>query len=192
MPDDQPIASPDAPPGSGAAPVAVAEPAVVEPAGGTMGAGAVGAGAVDVPATDAVGPTDRSDADELAALRTQLAALQEEREAVDAIAAELEQAEARAEQLAVQLTETRTAQLAAHRRAVLAEHHGQLVEELVMGDSPEAIDASVELARAAYERVAGQLRQSAAATVPAGASPRGEPGVEHLSPFEKIAGALRR
>jgi hypothetical protein len=133
-----------------------------------------------------------ADAAEVAALQAQLAALQEEREAVDAIAAELQQADARAEQLQNELAEVRAAQLATHRRAVLAEHRGQLVEELVMGDSPEAIDASVELARAAYDRVAGQLRHQAAAVVPAGASPRGEPSPDHLSPFEKIAGALTR
>jgi hypothetical protein len=132
---------------------------------------------------------------ELEALRAQLAALQEEREAVEAIAAELQVADARAEQLGAELADARAAQLAAHRRAVLAEHRGQLVEELVGGDSPEAIDASVETARAAYDRIAGQLRQPALGgpvVVPAGASPRGESDLEQLSPFEKIAGALAR
>ncbi len=171
MPEDQPIATPESPPG------AAVEQATTR-SGGDEVTGNAGAGAADVA--------------ELEALRTQLVALQEEREAVEAIAIELQQADARAEQLRVELTEVRAAQLAAHRRAVLAEHRGQLVEELVMGDSPETIDASVELAQAAYARVAGQLRQQAAAVVPAGASPRGEPSADHLSPFEKIAGALRR
>jgi hypothetical protein len=111
---------------------------------------------------------------------------------VEAITAELQAADARVEQLRTELADVRSAQLTAHRRAVLAEHRGQLIEELVMGESPEAIDASLETARAAYDRVAGQLRQQAAAVVPAGASPRAEPSPEQLSPFEKIAGALAR
>jgi hypothetical protein len=152
----------------------------------------------DQPPTVPDGQEPGSSADteaELAALRAQLAALQEEREAIEAMAADLQEADARAEQLRGELADARAAQLAAHRRAVLAEHRGQLVEELVDGDSPEAIDASVEAARAAYDRIAGQLRQSASGgpvVVPAGASPRGEPGLDQLSPFEKIAGALAR
>ncbi len=166
MPEDQPpIAATESPPS-----IAIAQQ---EPAESTGDAGA-------------------GDAAELEALRAQVATLQAEREAVEAVASELQQAEARTDQLRAELAEARAAQLAAHRRAVLAEHRGQLVEELVTGDTPEAIDASVELARAAYDRIAGQLRQQAAAVVPASASPRGEPSVEHLSPFEKIAGALRR
>ena len=146
-----------------------------------------------VTSPDEVSPEEAPSEDgELVALRAQLAVLQEEREAVEAIAAELQAADTRVEQLRAELAGVRSAQLAAHRRAVLAEQRGQLVEELVMGDSPEAIDASVATARAAYDRVAGQLRQQAAAVVPAGASPRAEPSPEQLSPFEKIAGALRR
>jgi hypothetical protein len=147
-------------------------------------------------ALDGQDPVSEADAEaELEALRAQLLALQEEREAVETLAAKLQEADARAEQLHAELANARAAQLAAYRRAVLAEHRGQLVEELVGGNSPEAIDASVEAARVAYERIAGQLRQSGAGgpvVVPAGASPRGELGLDQLSPFEKIAGALAR
>jgi hypothetical protein len=132
---------------------------------------------------------------ELEALRAQLAALQEEREAVEVMAGELREAEGRAEQLRAELAEVRAAQLAAHRRAVLAENAGTVVAELVAGETPAAIDASVAAARAAYDRIAEQPRQAAAGgppLVPAGASPRGEPGLEQLSPFEKISGALAR
>lgn len=126
---------------------------------------------------------------ELEAARARLAELETEREAAQRVIAE---AAAQLERARAEAAEARAAQLAAHRRAVLAENAGALVEELVAGETPEAIDASVETARAAYERVAEQLRQQAAATVPTGAGARGEPGGEQLSPLEKIARALGR
>src|SRR5437762_60582 len=61
--------------------------------------------------------------------------------------------------------------LEAHRRAVLAEHRGQVIDELVVGSTPEEIDASVTVATAAYTRAVEAARAQLAATqVPPGAS----------------------
>lgn len=82
--------------------------------------------------------------------------------------------------------------LAAHRRALLAEQCGQVVEELVAGDSVEALDASVERARAAHARIVAAARTAQAATpVPVGNAARMGPRLEGLSPQAKIAAALR-
>ncbi len=85
----------------------------------------------------------------------------------------------------------RQALLAAHRRALLAENHGAIVEALVQGDSVEALDASVAQAREAHARIAAQLRAEAAAAVPVGNPSRAQPSLEGLSPQAKIAAALR-
>ena len=82
--------------------------------------------------------------------------------------------------------------VAAHRRALLAEHRGGLVEALVAGDTVEALDASVARARAAYAEVAAQLQAETAGAVPAGNPARAQPSYEALSPQAKIAAALRR
>ena len=82
--------------------------------------------------------------------------------------------------------------LAAHRRALLAEHAGQVVADLVQGDSVEALEASVERAREAHTRIADQLRVQAVAAVPAGNPPRSGPNFDDLSARAKIAEALRQ
>ncbi len=81
--------------------------------------------------------------------------------------------------------------LEAHRRALLAEHRGQVVEELVQGDSVEALERSVERAKAAHAQVAEELRSQAAGHVGAGNPGRAEPTYEALSPQAKIAYGLR-
>src|SRR5215213_2260382 len=82
--------------------------------------------------------------------------------------------------------------LATHRRALLAEQRGQMVEDLVQGDSIEALDAAVEPARAAHARIAAQVRASQAAlAVPVGNAARTGPRLDGLSPQAKIAAALR-
>ena len=66
--------------------------------------------------------------------------------------------------------EASAATLAATRRALLAEHAGQVVPELVTGETVEALAASVETARAAFSRAADAARATAAGqTVPTGA-----------------------
>ena len=84
-------------------------------------------------------------------------------------------------------------ELANLRRALLAEHSGQVVPELVRGDDEEALLASVEVAKQAYARALEVARTTIAGqTVPAGApSARTVPGAG-LSPLEMIASGLGR
>jgi hypothetical protein len=108
--------------------------------------------------------------------------------AVEASRQELEaaqQAAAAAEQRAVE----------AHRRALLAEHKGQVVDELLQGATVEELEASVETARAAYARVAEAARSAALQQlheerVPPSAGERGTSDLESLSPLNKIARGL--
>lgn len=102
----------------------------------------------------------------------------------EALAAQLTEAQAQAQRGQTQLVE-------AHRGMVLA-RNPDLVPELVQGATLEEIDASVEVARAAYARIVEAQRAQAAAMVPAGASPRSEPAAEELSPLAKITSALTR
>ncbi len=123
----------------------------------------------------------------------------EHQQALGAREARLAEQEAAIQALHTTL-DTRTAErdqaqrglLAAHRRALLAEHRGAVIEDLVQGDSVEALEASVARAREAHARVADQLRAEAAAAVPAGNPPRAQPSAEGLSPQAKIAEALRQ
>lgn len=83
--------------------------------------------------------------------------------------------------------------LQAYRRALLAEHRDAVIEELVQGASEAELDASLDVARAAYQRVAEQARQTTAAIqVPLGAPARQEDQPESLSPLDKIVRGLRR
>ena len=121
-----------------------------------------------------------------------------EQSALEQLRAQLQEREA-AIQALQQTVEARTAErerihqalLAAHRRALLAEHRGAVVEDLVQGDSVEALEASIARARGAHARIADQLRAQAAAAIPAGNPPRAQPSFEGLSPQAKIAAALR-
>lgn len=115
-------------------------------------------------------------------------------------AEELEQARARIVALEAELAAAREAAEAArrrgldhYRRALIAAHAGQLVEELVQGTSEEALDASVEVARAAYERIARLVRERLAEQqVPLGGGQRGLTDLESLSPLQKIARGLMK
>ena len=79
------------------------------------------------------------------------------------------------------------------RRALLAENPN-VIAELVQGDTAEALNASIETARAAYTRIAEAVasRTPVLPVVPAGASPRAEPEPETMSALQKITGALSR
>jgi hypothetical protein len=122
----------------------------------------------------------RGRADQLAA---DLQTVQVERDAHAARVAELEAAHGQAVSRG----------LDAHRRALIAENAGQIVEELVQGATEEALDASVELARGAFSRLSEGIRlQIAGERVPAGGGGRTEPDVERLSPLQKIAHGLGR
>ncbi len=79
-----------------------------------------------------------------------------------------------------------------YRVAVLA-RFPEVPQELVSGDSVEAVDVSLAAARGVVDRVRAQLEARAAAErVPAGAPPRSLADVASLSPGEKIAYALSR
>jgi len=83
--------------------------------------------------------------------------------------------------------------LQAYRRALLAEHRDEVIEELVQGASEGELEASLETARTAYQRVAEQARQTAGVThVPVGAPARQSEPPEALSPLDKIVRGLRR
>ena len=104
-------------------------------------------------------------------------------------AAALRQAHTQLEQ---QLAEAQADHRAAVRRALLAEHAGQVVAELVQGSTPDELEASLGPARQAFDRIANELRQQAAAMVPMGASASAAPSPEALSPMQKITHALSR
>jgi len=82
--------------------------------------------------------------------------------------------------------------LTATRRALLAEHAGRVVPELIAGDSAAALEASVETAAAAFARVAEVARAATAGQpVPAGAgSGRAAPVGAGMSPMDMIAAGL--
>jgi hypothetical protein len=92
------------------------------------------------------------------------------------------------------LAEAQALGLAHLRRALLAEHAGQVVPELVTGETEEALLASVDLARQAYGRALDAARATIAnQRVPAGApSARSAAASAGLSPLEMIESGLRR
>ena len=105
---------------------------------------------------------------------------------------QLEVARTSIQALSQQLADAANQQAEALKRAVIAENAGQVIPELVHGDNPEEIESSVTLARAAYQRIAEDLRAQAAAQVPTGASPIAPPPIEELSALQKITAALNR
>ena|SRR5215208_2698512 len=111
--------------------------------------------------------------------------------------ADLEAARARASELEAQLAAEQEARSAAesrgldaHRRALIAAHAGEIVDELVQGASEEALDASVGVAKAAYDRIRDLV--TTGQHVPPGATERGTGDLDNLSPLEKIARGLGR
>ncbi len=97
------------------------------------------------------------------------------------------------EGLRAELEQALARELASHRRALLAENAGRIVPELVAGSTAEELEASVEIARSAFEAArAATLAAVAATPVPAGNPVRQSPSVEGMSPLEKIAYGLKR
>lgn len=144
------------------------------------------------------------EASELSAARARIAELEAEvataaeraaqAEGLSGRVTELEAVADRVGELEGRLAAADAARLGAERARLLAEHRGTIVEELVRGDTPEALEQSVEAAAAAYGRIAEQVRgQLADAQVPAGGGVRTErAGTEGLSPLQKIAAGLGR
>lgn len=137
--------------------------------------------------------------DEIGALKAQVATATAERDAARIEAAQnAEDLRLLGETDQARINEAEKRVVDTHRRALLAEHRGHIVEELVAGATVEEIEASVTMASAAYNRTVEAVRaqlereRPTIPNVPAGASPRAEPEIESLSPLAKIAGALTR
>jgi len=78
------------------------------------------------------------------------------------------------------------------RRAWLAQHP-EVPEDLLEGETVEALEASLRRARALVERVRREVEaRLSRERVPPGAPPRQDPDLSVLSPREKIAQGLRR
>ena len=79
-------------------------------------------------------------------------------------------------------------------RALLLQANPEVPEELVAGDTVEAVEASFLAAREVVEKVRSRLeaRLAAEPRIGAGAPPRGAADLSALSPREKIAFALGR
>jgi hypothetical protein len=92
------------------------------------------------------------------------------------------------------LAEAQAVGLAHLRRALLAEHGGQVVPELVTGGDEASLLASVEVAHQAYERALETARVTIVGqAVPAGApSARMVTGAAGLTPLEMIESGLRK
>jgi hypothetical protein len=93
--------------------------------------------------------------------------------------------------------EARNAEIAAYRRALVAEHAKDgIIPDLVVGATREEVEASLPRAKAAFE----QARQAALSALVAQGVPIGNPAreaaqaaaVEELSPAAKIAYGLRQ
>ncbi len=103
-------------------------------------------------------------------------------------------------QLQVAQLETERAALKEHLALAVAKYRAQLLtaapevpEEMVAGDSVEAVDAAFSAARDLVERVRRKLEsQAAQVRIPAGAPARSQADLSGLSPREKIAYALSR
>lgn len=97
------------------------------------------------------------------------------------------------ERLKAELAEAQTRGLEAYRRALLAENSGRIVPEMVMGATAEEMERSLGAAREAFEAAkAAAMAEMATTQVPAGNPIRQGPGIETMSPLEKIAYGLKR
>lgn len=101
--------------------------------------------------------------------------------------------ESEIERLKAELAEAQTRGLEAYRRALLAENSGRIVPEMVMGATAEEMERSLGAAREAFEAAkAAAMAEMATTQVPAGNPIRQGPGIETMSPLEKIAYGLKR
>jgi chromosome segregation ATPase len=90
-----------------------------------------------------------------------------------------------------QIRESHSQAVARYREQVLVSNP-EVPGDLIKGESISELDTSLESARGVVEQVkAGIAAAAAAARVPAGAPLRTGPGIEAMSPREKIQYALR-
>ena len=93
--------------------------------------------------------------------------------------------------LEIQSLQSRLASATARYREALLAAAPEIPEELVVGESPEEVDASLAGARQMVERVRGRIEsQIAEERVPSGAPVRGAQEFSGMSSREKIAYAL--
>ena len=122
---------------------------------------------------------ERDAAAEQERLRAELAA------ATDAVAAF--EADAAAMRTEVEASDGRLREAASRYRELAIRAEPSLPPELIAGDSIDAVEASLETARAIAGRVRSQMEQETqAARVPAGAPARGGADLSALSPEQKI------
>ena len=137
------------------------------------------------------------------------AELEEEKEAKAAAKASLAEKDARIAELEASLSEaTQGSEAAAAELTQVKESYGQAIakylgavrlanptipQDIIAGDTIEAIDASVEKATAIAESVRDSLEaQAKEARIPAGAPTRGEISLEGLTPREKITAGIQQ
>jgi hypothetical protein len=147
-----------------------------------------------------------STAEALEAIKAQL---EEEKKAKAAAEANLAEKDARIAELETSLSEAKQgSEAVAAELAQVREAHGQAIskylgavrlanpaipQDIIVGDTIEDIDASVQKAQSIAESVRANLEARARETrVPAGAPPRSEISVEGLSPREKIAAGIQQ
>ena len=95
--------------------------------------------------------------------------------------------------LEIQSLQDRIASATARYREALLAAAPDIPEELVVGESPEEVDASLAGARQMVERVRGRIEsQIAGERVPSGAPVRGAQEFSDMSSREKIAYALNQ
>jgi len=103
---------------------------------------------------------------------------------------ELERAAAESEEKLTTMS-TSLAEAVASYRAVVTESHPEVLEELITGDSVEAINESLQEAQALVGKVRQGLEaEITLAKIPVGAPERTSPDLSTLSPREKIQYAL--
>jgi hypothetical protein len=134
---------------------------------------------------------------EIAALRAEVVEARQARELeVARLSAETTARQAQETEIAglrAQLAEVQRAHVEAYRRTLLAEHPGEIVEEMLTGSTIEELEASALLAQTTYARaLEAARRELSTSLVPIGASPRVAPTAEEMSPIAKITAALGR
>jgi len=121
------------------------------------------------------------------------AALAEKDKRIAELQASLNVVQQASEAAATELSQVKEAQAKAVSKYLEAARalHSTIPEGVIVGQTIEEIDASVEKAKAIADAVKATLEaQAKEAKVPAGAPARGEISLEGLSPREKIAAGI--
>jgi predicted RNase H-like nuclease (RuvC/YqgF family) len=147
---------------------------------------------VEEQGSEAGGPAPANEdlARELEASQTVIDELKQALAAKDAETAALNQSLAEARQALDELGKSLPQAVGAYKELLVLANPG-VPEEMITGDSIEAINTSLEGARTLVERVRREIEAETAKTrVPAGAPPRTAPDMSALTAREKIQYAL--